>query len=107
MNRDKNMRYAPNWKTDLETYKRIYLDMKSALHFSPGAKIGEQDLRHVLKIIASASKGKNIAEIQELTKKTKYSQRELDSIIKRLKMLGEIFDPYFTTKKEGRYLKTI
>lgn len=101
------MRYAQDWETDLETYRRICLDMKQALKFKKGSKIGKKDMVKLLKCLKSMSKTNQNVEIATLILKSGYSKQQTHSLMKRLKMVGEIFDPCYTTKKEGKYIRLI
>jgi hypothetical protein len=93
----------------LETYKSMLHDMDDALYFSKNSYAQKPDLVKVLNKIKIIENKKKIVSIKDLEKETKYNKAQLRILIEKLKMLGEIFDPYnrLDKKKAGKYIKCI
>lgn len=80
-------------------YSAEILKTKSkALNFE-NSELSKKDLDNVLKIIKK-KKSVNISK-----ESFGYNKKNLKEIIKRLKMLGKVFDPYLCTKKEGEIIR--
>ena len=92
------------WEESRERYKTMYSDIKRALSFPKNSEIGKKDLVIILNKIQRLSKTKMLVELTEVKKNTKYTAKQFQSIITRLKMLGEIMDPKLMTENEGKYV---
>jgi len=92
----------------LEMYKQMLHDMDDALYFSNNSYAQKPDLVKLLNKIKIIENEKKIVSIEELGKEVKYNKAQLRILIEKLKMLGEIFDPYtFDKKKAGKYIRCI
>ncbi|MGV8172070.1 MAG: hypothetical protein ACP5OA_05240 [Candidatus Woesearchaeota archaeon] len=92
----------------LETYKAMLHDMDDALYFSKNSYAQKPDLVKVLNKIKTIENKKKIVSIKDLEKELKYNKAQLRILLEKLKMLGEIFDPYTHDKqKAGKYVRCI
>ena len=85
------------WKQQLKIRKQIYLDFMKALDFTY-SKLSLKDVKRVYVYLLSNSKDTDVDEIQ---KKLPYNKGQLRDLIERLKMLGEVYDPYLTINGKG------
>jgi len=81
-------------------------DTRDALIFK-NTKLTKTNLVDTLNKLKSLSKKDQPIKKEQLKKITKYNNEELNELIERLKMLGEIYDPYLETKKQGKYIQLI
>tara|TARA_Y100000294_G_C8366448_1_gene260897 strand:+ start:183 stop:536 length:354 start_codon:yes stop_codon:yes gene_type:complete len=102
-----NNKKIKSWKDDLKIKKQIVKDITEALSFPPKSKISEYNLVSVLNVLMRCSKKREEIELLTIKNQLKYSTSEFNSIIKRLKQLGEIMDPYLLSEREGKYLSII
>jgi hypothetical protein len=92
----------------LETYKHCLHNMDDALYFAKNSYTQKIDLVKLLNQIKDIEYKKKIVFIKELEKEVKYDKAQLHILIEKLKLLGEIFDPYVDKRmKKGQFLKTI
>ena len=92
----------------LETYKQCLHNMDDALYFAKNSYTQKMDLVKLLNTIKTIEHKKKIVALKELEKEVKYNKAQLHSLIEKLKLLGEIFDPYIDNKKKkGQFLKVI
>jgi len=92
----------------LETYKQCLHNMDDALYFAKNSYTQKIDLVKLLNTIKVIEHKKKIVALKELEKEVKYNKTQLHTLIEKLKLLGEIFDPYTDKKtKKGQFLKTI
>lgn len=100
------MKKSKYWTRTLEIKKLVYHDYRKALDFT-SSKLSIKDLESLHSRIAKLSINSELVSLKELRKKcSKYSNLQFDNILTRLKMLGEIYDPYFCTNgsKEGKFV---
>ena|SRR3989338_3011346 len=103
------MNKSEHWTKTLEIKKLIYGDYKKALDFS-GSELSINDLEMVHGKIAALSIKSELISSKVLRKKcVKCSKLQFDNLITRLKMLGEIYDPYKIyikreNKREGEFV---
>lgn len=98
------MKKSKYWTRTLEIKKLVYHDYRKALNFS-SSKSSIKDLELVHVKIAALSIKSDLVSLKALKKRcSKYSNFQFDNLITRLKMLGEIYDPYLRTNKskEGK-----
>lgn len=112
-NKWKTINQMNKWKMQRSEikYRKKMLDLSlknidDALNFK-NTKLTTTNLVDTLNKIKSLSKKNQPIKKEQLKKTTKYNDKELNELIERLKMLGEIYDPYLETKKQGQYLKLI
>lgn len=100
------MKKSIYWTRTLEIKKLVYHDYRKALNFS-GSKLTIKDLELFNAMIAAFSINSELVSLKEIRKKcSTYSNLQFDNLLTRLKMIGEIYDPYFHTnkKKEGKFV---
>ncbi len=96
-------RIQEKWDNQLLFHKEAYNNSKKALSFSKQSKIQKEDIIKLLKIILEFPKEK----IQLSKINHQYTKLQFLDLIKRLKMLGEIYDPLIETDKKGKYIEII
>jgi hypothetical protein len=107
MNKKQMLKRWEDTLREKEIEAQIYKDIKSALDFSNHSTLVDTDLCVFFSAIHDLSKESNSIKIDDLVKKTKYSRNECNSLIMRLKKLGEIYHPFLGKEKEGVYIKII
>ena len=100
-----------DWEYQLGLNEQICKDMRKALTFPKKSIIGVKDLHILMDILRKINSGQPIPIDTAMPKKdlSGYTLKERIQILTRLKMLGEIYDPYqgVNKKKEGKYIQLI
>lgn len=103
------MNKSKYWISMLKIKKLVYHDYNKALDFH-GSNLSIEDLELVYDKITNLSVKSELVSLRALEKScTKYSNSQLDDLITRLKMLGEIYNPYYHSSKsnEGKFVKLL
>jgi hypothetical protein len=95
------------WKNDAIIHKECSLSISSALKFSKNEHLSSEDLICLLDLIKSLSKKSKVLKLDKLRQKCSYSVSEFDSLIERLKKLGEIFNPDYAGKDTNKTIALI
>lgn len=86
----------------IEYIKNIWQDNQKALTFTNSNTL--DDLVELFKLIHKRKELEIL--VSSIIMKDKTSE-EINDLLERLKMLGEIYDPYLKLEKEGRYIKIL